>query len=157
MTAPRGSASSERLHDGDLHDWVRGLDQLRHGVQAKMLVPVPWSPLQSVDLDSVPTSGQHPLTLFMEDTAWPHEGMLDEYLEAARTHYAPSLAEGRHGRSMLDLQAVLRPAWGSAGWRRGRAVAEGRRPAPHHDADHDRGAARVQGSGHLDARRAARA
>jgi hypothetical protein len=121
ITAVRDGAAwerlSQRLHDGDLHDWVRGLDQVRHGVVAKTLVPVSWSPLQSIDLEAVPTSGEHPLTLFMEDTAWPYEGGFDEYLEAARTNYAPSLAESRHGRSMLELQAVFRPAWGSATWR----------------------------------------
>ena len=121
ITAVRDGAAWERvaesLRTGPLHDWVRGLDQLRHGVEAKTLVPVPWSPLQEIDLAGVPTSGAHDLTLFMEDTAWPHEGMLDDYLEAARTHYAPSLEEERHGRSLLKLQAVLRPAWGSGRWR----------------------------------------
>jgi hypothetical protein len=121
ITAVRDGAAwerlAERVHTGDLHDWVRDLDRLRHRVRAKTLVPVPWSPLQSVDLDSVPTSGHHELTLFMEDTAWPHEGMFDEYLEAARTNYAPSLREARHGHSMLELQGVFRPAWGSGRWR----------------------------------------
>jgi hypothetical protein len=122
LTAVRDGAAWERLasrlHAGDLQPWVRDVDKLRHGVSAKALVPVAWSPLQELDLASLPTDGHHELTLFMEDTAWPHEGMLDEYLEAARTHYAPSLAEGRRaGRSLLDLQAVFRPAWGTGRWR----------------------------------------
>jgi hypothetical protein len=122
VTAVRDGAAWERvaesLRTGPLHDWVRGLDELRHGVAAKTMVPVPWSPVQEVDFAVIPTDGaEHELTLFMEDTAWPHEAMLDEYLEAARTHYAPSLEEERHGRSLLELQAVLRPAWGSGRWR----------------------------------------
>jgi hypothetical protein len=122
ITAVRDGAAWERLasrlHDGDLQSWARDVDALRHSVTAKALVPVPWSPLQGVDLSSLPTSGHHELTLFMEDTAWPHEGMLDEYLEAVRTKYAPMLAEGgRAGRSLLELQAVLRPAWGTGRWR----------------------------------------
>jgi hypothetical protein len=122
LTAVRDGAAWERLasrlHGGDLHPWARDVDKLRHRVQAKALVPVPWSPLQEVELSSVPTGGHHELTLFMEDTAWPHEGMLDDYLEAARTHYAPMLAEGRRtGRSLLELQAVLRTAWGTGRWR----------------------------------------
>ncbi|HEY4398502.1 MAG TPA: hypothetical protein VGO28_12600 [Acidimicrobiia bacterium] len=122
LTAIRDGAAWEqlmlRLHDGDLRPWAHDVDALRHGVAAKMLVPVPWSPLQEVDLEAVPTGGDHPLTLFMEDTAWPYEGGLEEYLEAARTNYAPSLAEGgRTGRSLLELQAVLRPAWGAGRWR----------------------------------------
>jgi len=122
ITAIRDGAAWEqlmlRLHDGDLQPWARDVDQLRHEVAAKMLVQVPWSPLQELDLAAVPTSGDHPLTLFMEDTAWPYEGGLDAYLEAARTNYAPSLAEsGRTGRSLLELQAVFRPAWGAGRWR----------------------------------------
>ena len=38
---------------------------------------------------------------------------------AARDNYAPSLAEGRHGgRSLLELEAVLTPAWGTSARRR---------------------------------------
>ena len=94
--------------------------RMRWDVTAKMLAPAEWSPLQSVDFEHVPTdAGQHDQTLFMEDTAWPHAGMLEEYLEAARDNYAPSLAEGRHGgRSLLELQAVFCPAWGAAARRR---------------------------------------
>jgi hypothetical protein len=119
LTAVRDGAAWEalahRLQTGNLRSWARDVDGLRHRVQGKVLLPVPWSPLTEVDLASVPTSGHHALTLFMEDTAWPHEGMLDEYLEAVHAQYAPSLAEGRHGgRSLLELQAVLQPAWGSA-------------------------------------------
>ena len=79
-----------------------------------MLLPVPWSP-PLVELDAVPTEpADHPLTLFMEDTAWPHDGMLDDYLEAARTHYAPSLVESRQGgRAILELLAVFQTAWGA--------------------------------------------
>lgn len=117
LTAVRDGAAWEdlarRLQSGDLHDWARDVDRLRHSVRGKILLAVPWSPLDEVDLDAVPTSGHHELTLFMEDTAWPHEGMLDDYLEAARSQYAPSLAEGRAGRGLLELQGVFQPAWGS--------------------------------------------
>ncbi len=61
LTAIRDGAAWEqlmlRLHDGDLHLWVSDVDRLRHRVAAKTLVPVPWSPLQDVDLASVPTGG----------------------------------------------------------------------------------------------------
>ncbi len=52
----------------------------------------------------------------MQDSAWPHEAKLDDYLEAARTHYAPSL-EQRSERSLLTLEAVFQAALG-AGRRR---------------------------------------
>ena len=116
VTAVRDGAAYERLarriQDGDLRAWTRDIDQHRHTVTGKLLLTVPWAPTL-VELDDVPTEPQgHELTLFMEDTAWPHEGMLEEYLEAARTHYAPSIAEGR-GRGILELLTVFQPAWGT--------------------------------------------
>jgi hypothetical protein len=116
ITAVRDGAAWEdlarRVQAGDLREWAGAVDHLRHRVTGKLLLPVPWSPLTDVDLSAVPTTADHELTLFMEDTAWPHEGMLDDYLEAARSQYAPSLAEGR-GRGILELEAVFQPAWGT--------------------------------------------
>ena len=116
ITGVRDGAAYERLarriQNGELRSWARDVDQHRHVVTGKVLLTVPWAP-QIVELDDVPIEPQdHELTLFMEDTAWPHEGMLEEYLEAARTHYAPSIAEGR-GRGILELLTVFQPAWGS--------------------------------------------
>lgn len=124
VTAVRDGAAYERLVErvqrGDLRHWAAEVDRARHEVAGKLLVQVPWSPWHDLDLDAVPTdAGDHPLTIFMEDTAWPHEAMLDEYLDAARNHYAPSLEESRHsGRALLELQAVFQTAWGAAGRRR---------------------------------------
>jgi hypothetical protein len=102
----------QRVQDGDLRTWAREVDQCRHRVDGKVLVAVPWSGMP-VEFDDVPTEpGDHELTLFMEDTAWPHDGMLDDYLEAARTHYAPSIAEGK-GRGILQLLGAFQTAWGT--------------------------------------------
>jgi hypothetical protein len=116
VTGVRDGAAWERIvgrvRDGDLRSWAHDVDQLRHTVHGKALVTVPWAP-PLVELDGVPTTPQnHDLTLFMEDTAWPHDGMLDDYLEAARTHYAPSIAEGR-GRGILELLTAFQTAWGT--------------------------------------------
>jgi hypothetical protein len=119
VTGVRDGAAWERvarsIQDGPLRSWAHDVDQLRHSVTAKVLVPVPWSPPVVEDLDAVPTEpAEHPLTIFMEDTAWPHDGMLDDYLEKARTHYAPSLTESRQeGRAILELLAVFQTAFGS--------------------------------------------
>ena len=119
VTGVRDGAAWERLarsvQDGPLRAWAHDIDQTRHGVHAKALLTVPWSPPLVEDLDAVPTEpGDHPLTLFMEDTAWPHDGMLDDYLEAAHTHYAPSLVESRQGgRAILELLAAFQTAWGT--------------------------------------------
>ena len=123
ITAVRDGAAYERLVErvqtGDLREWAAAIDRNRHGVQGKVLAQVPWSPMRDLDLATIPVEGgERPLSLFMEDTAWPHEAMLDDYLTAAHDHYAPSLVEGRHGgRALLDLQAVFQTAWG-AGRRR---------------------------------------
>jgi hypothetical protein len=76
MTAVRDGAAWERLtrrvQRGDLQEWMRGLDALRHEVDAKLLVPLPWSPLLEVAFDEVPVDGrEHEMSLYMEDTMWP--------------------------------------------------------------------------------------
>jgi hypothetical protein len=71
---------ARRTQTGDLRPWMRELDDLRHDVTGKILLPVEWSPLQQVDLSSVPTDGTtHQLSLFMEDTGWPY-APLDDYI-----------------------------------------------------------------------------
>ena len=102
-----------RVQRGDLRAWAAETDRYRHEVTGKLLLPVEWSPWQGVDLASVPTDGrEHETELYMEDSAWPHEAKLDAYLEAARTHYAPSL-ERRSERSLLTLLAVFQAALGA--------------------------------------------
>ena len=104
---------ARRVQTGDLRSWAADVDQLRHEVAGKLLLPVEWSPMRDLDLGTVPTDGrEHDAELFMEDSAWPHEAMLDNYLEAARTHYAPSL-EQRTERSLLTLLAVFQAALGA--------------------------------------------
>ena len=98
---------ADRVRDGDLARWASAVDGVRHRVEAKVLAPVSWSPLQEIDLDAVPTEPEPAeAVLFMEDTAWPHAGRLDDYLERAGTQYLAST-------SFLDLQAAFRPAWGT--------------------------------------------
>ena len=71
VTGVRDGAAWERLarsiQDGPLRSWARDVDQLRHGVTAKVLFPTPWSPPLIEDLDAVPTEpSPHPLAIFME-------------------------------------------------------------------------------------------
>ena len=98
VTGLRDGAAYERLatrvQRGDLRAWAADIDRVRHEVAGKLLLAVDWSPLQDVDLATVPTDArEHDPTLFMEDSAWPYEAKLDSYLEKARTHYAPSLEQ----------------------------------------------------------------
>jgi hypothetical protein len=117
ITALRDGAAYERLAErvqrGDLRAWAADVDRCRHEVRGKLLLPVEWSPLQGVDLAAVPVDARtHAPTLYMEDSAWPYEGRLDEYLERARTHYAPSLAV-ESARSLLTLRACFQAALGA--------------------------------------------
>jgi hypothetical protein len=117
ITAVRDGAAYERLarrvQSGDLRSWAADVDGMRHEVKGKLLLPVDWSPIRDIDLASVPVDDvDHDPVLYMEDSAWPHEAMLDTYLEKARTHYAPSL-EQRTERSLLTLLAVFQAALGA--------------------------------------------
>ena len=123
ITALRDGAAWDRLarrvETGDLAPWAASLDEMRHEVEAKMLVPLPWSPLQSIDFATVPTdASEKPLSLFMEDTVWPYEGKLDEYIKRSGSHYAQEMKEeGGAGPRILTVDASFRTAFG-AGRRR---------------------------------------
>jgi hypothetical protein len=120
VTAVRDAAAygvlAERVRTGDLADWSTEVDAMRHSSNAKILTPVPWSPLVSVDLDAVPTSGEeHELTLYMEDTAWPFPGGLPAYLAAAGSLYSQTLDRSKKaGRSILAMEAAFQPLYGTA-------------------------------------------
>jgi hypothetical protein len=104
---------ARRIQTGDLRKWAADVDGMRHDVTGKLVLPVDWSPLQTIDLTTVPTDGrEHDAALYMEDSAWPYETKLDTYLEKARTHYAPSL-EQRSERSLLTLLGVFQAALGA--------------------------------------------
>ena len=124
VTAIRDGAAWERLarriQRGDLRQWMRELDELRHDVDAKLLVALPWSPLLDVSFDEVPVDGrEHELTLYMEDTMWPYEDKFAEYIDRCGEVYAKGL---ERPASMLTIQAAL-PA------------GSGQSPAPRSGAD----------------------
>ena len=99
------------MQQGDLQKWIRGLDELRHDVEAKLLVPLPWSPLEAVSFDEVPVDGrEHELTLYMEDTMWPYQDKFEEYIDRCGDVYARSL---QRPSAMLTIQAAFQPALGS--------------------------------------------
>ncbi len=119
VTAIRDGAAWERVvrrvDSGDLAKWAERLDGLRHDVTAKILVPLPWSPLQDVDFDAVAvTPERHEPTLFMEDTVCPYEGRLEDYVERSGAHYSAEMARARTtGRALLSVDASFRTAFGS--------------------------------------------
>ena len=109
------AALAESVARGALREVAVQLDALRHDVEAKLLEPLPWSPLQRIPLADVPARGaDHDLTLYMEDTVWPREGRLEEYVEKSGAHYAREMAghESR-GHAMLQVQGGFRTVFGS--------------------------------------------
>ncbi|OBB84264.1 hypothetical protein A5781_08060 [Mycobacterium sp. 852002-30065_SCH5024008] len=115
VTAVRDGAAWERLalrvQQGDLQAWMRELDDLRYDVEAKLLAPLPWSPLQEITSQEVPVDGrEHELTLYMEDTMWPYPDKFEEYIARSGDVYAQSL---QRPSSMLVIQAAFQPALGS--------------------------------------------
>ena len=110
-------ALQERVRRGDLRTWFAEMDGYRHDAAAKVLEPASFSPLTDLDLSSVPTvpverTGE--LALFMEDTAWPHPGHLDAYLEKASSLYVETLQKAADaGMGLLDLVGVFVPAFGA--------------------------------------------
>ena len=115
VTAVRDGPAWERLavriQKGDLRRWVRELDELRHDVEAKLLVPLGWSPLQDVDFGEVPVDGrERELTLYMEDTVWPYEDKFGEYIDRCGEVYSKSLDRPN---PLLTIEAAFQPALGS--------------------------------------------
>jgi hypothetical protein len=113
ITAVADGAAYERLLDrvatGDLRKWGRELDGLQHDSEGKLLLALPWSPLASVDLAAVPTTpAEHELTLYMEDTGWPH-APLDDYTTFWHEVYAPLLERS----SLLRIEACFQTAHGA--------------------------------------------
>jgi hypothetical protein len=102
---------ARRIQRGDLKEWSRKVDELRHSVRGKLLFPVHWSPMAEVDLSSVPTDGgTHEPTLYMEDTGWPH-APIDDYVEFWGTGYYEPMKV--RAANLLDIQAVFQVAFGT--------------------------------------------
>jgi len=104
-------ALAARVAGGDLASLARELDGLRHDVVGRLLTPLPWSPLRDLDLGAIPgePASAEP-ALFMEDTVWPYEGLLDDYIARAGSHYA---REMERRATLLHVEAAFRTAHGA--------------------------------------------
>ncbi len=109
------AALADRVRQGALRDWSSRIDGMRHDHAAKIVTPVSWSPRQEIDLATVPAHAEeHELSLFMEDTAWPFEGGLQNYLKAAGTLYSTQLEKSKEGgHSIIELEAAYQPVYGT--------------------------------------------
>jgi hypothetical protein len=105
---------ARRVQSGDLSDWTSIVDDCRHDVSGKLLVPVRWSPMQQVELADVGANPaeRHGLTLYMEDTGWPYSP-LDDYIEFWGSFYHPMLLSAPESHRMLEIQACFQVAHGT--------------------------------------------
>jgi hypothetical protein len=113
---PAWERLTQRIQSGDLQSWMRDVDALRHDVNGKLLLPLPWSPMQDVDLSIVPTDGtEHELTMYMEDTMWPIEGKYPDYVQASGEVYAKSLEHtgDPDNPPFIKIEAGFQPAFGA--------------------------------------------
>ena len=114
ITAVRDGAAYgrllERVGTGDLQSWARARDGLQYDSVGKVLRLLAWSPIADLDLTTVPTdpSADHELTLYMEDTGWPHKP-LDDYTSFWGDVYAPMMAKSK----LLRIEACFQVAFGS--------------------------------------------
>lgn len=119
LTALRDGAAFEayarQVSGGPLRRLAEELDELRHDVTGKLLEPLPWSPVQSLDLEALPREpGERRPALFMEDTVWPHEDRLARYVEASGAHYAREIEQREsEGGSVLRVEASFRTVPGT--------------------------------------------
>jgi hypothetical protein len=106
-------AMARRIDGGDLADLVRRIDKLRHGVTAKLLLPVSWSPLNQVTLTDISSEpADHEPSLFMEDTGWPSTS-LEEYIDFWGRDYHPMLMKAPESMRLLEIQACWTVAYGA--------------------------------------------
>jgi hypothetical protein len=105
----------DRVDRGDLASLAEKLDGLRYDVQSKQLLPLPWSKLQQIELEEVPTEPrEHELSLFMEDTVWPFEGKLEEYIQRSGAQYSTEYDKSFPDTpKLLEIEASYRTAYGS--------------------------------------------
>jgi hypothetical protein len=115
IIAVKDGAAWERLalrfQKGDLQGWVREADTLRYDAAGKLMLPLPWSPLQEVDFRAIPTDGrEHALSLYMEDTMWPYREQYLRYIEVSGAVYSKSL---QVADPFIKIEAGFQPAFGT--------------------------------------------
>lgn len=104
---------SGRMLSGDMSDLCSRLDACRYEVEGKLLTPVHWSALQSVDLAAVPAvAGDNELSVYMHDTGWP-DAPLDDYIRFWDEEYWRFMRETPPERKLLDVIACFQVAHGS--------------------------------------------
>ena len=106
---------AERVRGGDLAAWSAKVDAMRHSSEAKVIQPVPWSPLQEIDLatragerrdaQELALHGGHGLALRRRAAGLPPK---------AGTLYDRTLSSQKEeGTGMIELEAAFQPVYGT--------------------------------------------
>jgi hypothetical protein len=87
----------ERMRgDGAWQKWFDACAAWRRELTSKLLLPAPWSPLQTVDLAAAPAPTEGgAVSLFLHDTGWPFPGKLDAYVDALGSVFYPQTRRSR--------------------------------------------------------------
>jgi hypothetical protein len=107
------AAAQDRVEHGDLAPLAARMDELRHSVTTKTVRPLPWS-VDALDLAAVPTADvDHRAAVFMEDTVWPDQGKIAEYIERSGAHNARWMASDEHDETeLLRIEAAYQSVYG---------------------------------------------
>jgi hypothetical protein len=90
-----GTLVARLAADARHREWQRRVWTLRREVTAKLLLPVPWSPVREVDLTAAPAPPSDAPAMYLHDTGWPFPGKLEEYVEALGSIFHPQVAKSR--------------------------------------------------------------
>ena len=107
---PPGSAwerLARRVQSGDLQAWMRDVDELRHDVTGTLQMPLAWSPMQEVNLGTVPTDGSGHAHLVHGGHHVAVRRQAGDYIDACGAVYSKDVT-GRTG----PVPEVGRPAAG---------------------------------------------
>ena len=88
-----GALVAQATADERFRDWQRRVWTLRREVTAKLLLPVPWSPLRESDVTATPAPVVDTPAMYLHDTGWPFPGKLEEYVDALGSIFHPQVAK----------------------------------------------------------------
>ncbi len=96
--------------DPRFRDWHRRVWKVRKDVTAKVLLPTPWSKIQTVDLAAPPAETHTDVpTMYLHDTGWPFPGKLEEYTTALGAVFDAQV----HQTRMISIEACWTTAPGT--------------------------------------------
>jgi hypothetical protein len=101
-----GEIVRRSVDDAEWRAWHRDAAAWRHEVAGRLLLSVPWSPLEGTDGGA---SGTGAPSMYLHDTGWPFPGRLDDYVDALGRIFLPATRRSR----MISVEACWRTCPGT--------------------------------------------